>query len=271
MNRQAIRSSLVQITSTVRLPRVRQASRSGHIRALHIPPRTLKPNLVNIAAPSAFHDHPASLRLESLQLFKDFRAYTTKADGSEAANESANGSNQDSLSPAGSKPDSGMSDTVTMTKGDFDAIVKERAEGLRQLKDQKRFTFVLVLVTLVMIAGVYYTGAIAREIRDYGTIRYQRWTFGRSPEVRKSQEETPGGTKEEEGGGGTEKDKGRSIAGLKKEMNEELIRVQSMIEDELNQVAKEVDSVIKDRGLLGHGAQRQMKTFPPRDVPVVPP
>ncbi|KAI4275373.1 MAG: hypothetical protein LQ337_003280 [Flavoplaca oasis] len=271
MNRQAIRSSLVQSTSTARFPRLRQASQSGYIRALHIAPRALKPKLVNIATLSTFHDHPASLRVESLQLVKDVRAYATKANTLEAATESANSHDQDSLSLASSKPNSGKSDTVTMTKRDFDAIVKEKAEGLRQMKDQQRFTFVLVLVTLVMIAGAYYTGAIARKIGDHGTIRYRQWTFGRSPEIRKPQEETPERTKEVEGGGGTEKDEDRSIARLKKKINEERTRLQSMIEDEWNQSAEEADSVMKDRGLLKHGTQRQMKTFPHRDVPVVPP
>ncbi|KAL9626885.1 MAG: hypothetical protein Q9204_006963 [Flavoplaca sp. TL-2023a] len=256
--------------STVRFSRLRQASRSGLIRALHIAPHTLKSNLVNVAVYSAFHGYRGYLPPESSQIPKRsrFRTHTTQSNRQEFKDHSADGHKKESWSLADSEAGSGTTATVTMTKRDFDAIVKEKAEGLRQVKDQQRVTSVLVFVTLVVIAVVYYTGAIARKIGDRGMIKYQLWTFGKSPEARKSQEETPGGTKEEEGGGGTEKDEDRSTARLNKEMNEELIRVQSMIEDELNRLAK---SMIKDRVLLEHGAHRQMKTFLHRDVPVVPP
>ncbi|KAL8864758.1 MAG: hypothetical protein Q9198_009660 [Flavoplaca austrocitrina] len=273
MNRQAIRSSLVQSKSTVRFPRLRQASRSGHIRALYIAPRILKPKLVNVAVYSAFCGYRGYLPSEPSQIANPsrFRTHTTQSDRQESKDDSADGHKKDSLSLGDSEAGSGTSATVTMTKRDFDAIVKEKAESLRQLKKQQRFTFALVLVTLVMIAGVYYTAAIARKIEDHGTINYQQWTFGKSPKLRRSQEETPGGTKEDAGEGGTEKDEDRSIPRLGKDMNGELIRVQTMMEDELNQVAKEAFSVIKDRRIPKNGTRQHTRAFPHRDEPAGPP
>ncbi|KAL8844646.1 MAG: hypothetical protein Q9176_001158 [Flavoplaca citrina] len=161
MNRQATRSSLFQITSTVRLPRLCQASPSGHVRALHLPPCTLKPNVVNIAALSAFHDHPASLRLESFQLFKDFRAYTTKADGLEAADGLANSHKKESVAFGNSKiedSDSGKSDLVTMAKRNYDARAREKAKRFRPVWQ--------LLVIYVIVPSLFYAWAVDRTIRD---------------------------------------------------------------------------------------------------------
>ena len=136
MNRRAVISCLVQIPPKVRLPGLRQDSRSGNIRAVHIAPHTLKLNLVNIAAFAAFHDHPASLRVESLQLVKDVRAYATKADGSEAAEELANSHKKESVAFGNSKiedSDSGKSDLVTMAKRNYDARAREKAKRYRPL------------------------------------------------------------------------------------------------------------------------------------------
>ncbi|KAL9007446.1 MAG: hypothetical protein Q9180_009653, partial [Flavoplaca navasiana] len=155
MNRQAIKSSLVESTSTVRFPRLRQASRSGYIRAQHIAPRTLKPNLVNIAALSAFHDHPTSLRLESLQLVKDVRAYTTKAD------EPVNSHKKESVAFGNSKiedSDSGESDLVAMAKRNFDARAREKVKRCRPVWQ--------LLVIYIAVPSLFCAWVVDRTVRD---------------------------------------------------------------------------------------------------------
>ncbi|KAL9025535.1 MAG: hypothetical protein Q9180_007647 [Flavoplaca navasiana] len=172
MNRQAIRSSLVQSTSTVRSPRLRQASRSGHSRALRIAPLTIKPKLVNVAVHSAFRGYRGYLLSESSQIINPsrFRTHTTQSDWQESKYGSdlgsAGGHNKESSSLTDSEADSGKSATITMTIGDFEAKVKEKVEGLRR-EEQERLgaIYTELLLMLCIFTSGYYIGKMKQKKR----------------------------------------------------------------------------------------------------------